>query len=135
MSAPATTTDLPALDAKEAQTRGLLAIAGLARLYRVTMRDIRKVLDRPGSPDPVGVLPDSNGVRRPALYSMEDFIRFVDSVDGANGHITTRRRAQPVRRVGTRTPTANGPYVWRDPSRWGAQSVLLDGPVPREDRG
>lgn len=108
--------DLPIIPVAHAVRLRLVTVDQLAKAYRTGPGVINRFLGKPTAPTPVGwTEPNSKG-KKVLLYEVTAVINWVDSLDGP-ASISGRRRTAPVVNIGTNTPTAGKPYVWRDPAR------------------
>lgn len=108
---------LPLIDRAVAQRHGLVSIYDLSRKYGVPTRNFKTGLAREGAPAPKAMSVEYHYGRRSELFSLIEFQSWHDRLSGEKP-LGVPRRSHKVRLVGTKTPTAGGRYVWRDPRRW-----------------
>lgn len=117
--------DLPKVTVDVARRLKLMSLKQLAEHFDAEASTISRRLNAGGEgiPGPVAVLVGETGGRAPRLYSLKQFAAWVDRLP-ENRPMGIKKRSYKVQLVGTKTPTAGRPYVWRDSARWKSQETL-----------
>lgn len=110
-------TGLPLAVREVAQRAGLVSVYDLSQRYGVPTRNFKSGLAREGAPAPKALSFEYHYGRRSPLYSLREFQNWHDGLPGERP-LGLKRTSRKVRLVGTKTPTAGRPYVWRDARRW-----------------
>lgn len=111
--------DLPKVTVDDARRLKLMSSRQLAEYFDAEASTINRRLNAggEGTPGPVAVLVGASVGPPPRLYSLKEFTAWVDRLP-EDRPMGIKKRPYKVQRVGTKTPTAGRPYVWRDPARW-----------------
>jgi hypothetical protein len=108
---------LPRVSILQAQRHGLSTVRETAKDYGSAPATIRTWLERVGI-QPVAILDTYSYGHPQPLYTPDQISRAVSGAQRRGSARIQRVRSAPPRLIGTRTPSAGRPYVWRDPVRW-----------------